>query len=700
MAGATAAILVVAARLALPWPLRAIANQWMHIPGAEASAGIAGIDPVLLWGGLFFVAVAVLGLADLLERLFFARLAIGTVRDLRRRARDKALDIARNEATIKRGDLIARIVGDAARVKSGLQGFMVHVATSSLLFIGVTVILFALNWKLGAVFAVVVGITGGIVLNGARTMFKKSLKKRKKEGRFAENLHKALGQAGKQQTVELKALEGGLNEASQVRTQGIVTWLAHIMFGAAVLACLWIGADAVSAGTLQPGDMVLFMLYALMLRGPLVRLARQGSRTGKILGAAHRLLTLANRPPTPVADAPQGDGDLINPSTMTVRETPHMSTSTTTRILFTGYAPVHFICFLPLYKQLAARPDVEIFVSGGTRIKQPLPADAAPDARPEITYDAADLYEPFDIDPAHILTTDEISEMDVDVLFSAHTTLIMPRSAAKKIQIFHGVSFRNSSIRSDNMGCDHYFMVGPYQRRQFEQAGLLTEDDPRAVSVGFMKTDPLCDASLDRTQLVRDLGFSGDRPVIVYAPTGAKMNSLVTMGEDVIHNILESEKYDLVLKLHDHDRLSVDWPSRLAPLLGDHFRIEREADVIPLLNAADLLITDASSVGNEYALLDRPMIFLDTPELLAKAGEGANSMLDLNTWGRKGGEVVQRSGKVVSVIDAALADGDAHSDARRAMVADLFYNQGCATQVAMEWVEANLLSQSPVEAMA
>ena len=37
------------------------------------------------------------------------------------------------------------------------------------------------------------------------------------------------------------------------------------------------------------------------------------------------------------------------------------------RILFAGYAKVHFVCFLPVYRELAKQPDVELFLSGGHR---------------------------------------------------------------------------------------------------------------------------------------------------------------------------------------------------------------------------------------------------------------------------------------------------------------------------------------------
>ena len=51
---------------------------------------------------------------------------------------------------------------------------------------------------------------------------------------------------------------------------------------------------------------------------------------------------------------------------------------------------------------------------------------------------------------------------------------------------------------------------------------------------------------------------------------------------------------------------TVDWWDRLVPVGGGHVRLVHQRDVIQTLSIADLLITDASSVASEYALLDRP----------------------------------------------------------------------------------------------
>lgn len=346
-----------------------------------------------------------------------------------------------------------------------------------------------------------------------------------------------------------------------------------------------------------------------------------------------------------------------------------------TSVLFTGYAPVHFVCFRPLYERLARSSEFEVFLSGGLRTEQ----------GEQVLHDSTALYRPFDVPADHVLTVEEIQARDFDVLFGANTKLISPRSAGTRVQIFHGISFRNKSVRDENMGCDHYFLIGPYMRRKFVAGGLLGEDDARALSIGFMKTDALRDPRLERLELARRSELDGTRPVLLYAPTGQRHNSLETMGEEVLRRLAASGRYDILVKLHDHPKdRSIDWPARLRPLEDEHLRVARNPDVVPLLCLADLLISDASSVTSEFSLVDRPMVFLDVPQLLKKATK--SGALDTETWGRRAGVIVENPEEIVAVVDGALADSGRLSPVRQAMAADLFYNPGRATDTAMDWL--------------
>jgi CDP-glycerol glycerophosphotransferase (TagB/SpsB family) len=359
-------------------------------------------------------------------------------------------------------------------------------------------------------------------------------------------------------------------------------------------------------------------------------------------------------------------------------------------VLFTGYAPVHFACFRPLYERLRALPGVQVTLSGGLRSK----------TETGWAYDAPAMYRPFGLPASEITPVEAVHGREFEVEFSGNTKSVVPTAAKIRVQIFHGVSYRNKAVRPEILEWDYFFIVGPYMRRRFAEAGLLPAGDPRALDIGFPKTDRLLDGSLDRAALLDEYGLSGDRPILVYAPTGAKKNSLEVMGEAAIEALKGTGRYDILVKPHDHPKnASIDWFARLARFEDGNCRVVRELDVIKLLFIADLLISDASSVVNEYALLDRPIVFLDTPELIDKARDAENSMLDLDTWGRRSGVVVRSPAELAASVDESLAHAGELSEVRCAVAADLFYNPGTAVDAAMAWIERNLMNH-PVRTAA
>ena len=350
------------------------------------------------------------------------------------------------------------------------------------------------------------------------------------------------------------------------------------------------------------------------------------------------------------------------------------------RILFTGYAPVHFVCFRPIYERLTRVPDVEVFVSGGQ--------DGSESDAPALS--ARELYKPFRIPARRVQSLEQMRRQRFDMVFCAHVSGYFPREDKERVQIFHGLSFRNMAVRRDVLVYDHLFITGPYMQRAFQQQQLLRPGDPRLVPIGFPKVDRLVDGTLDRAAILRGLGLSGRRPVLLYAPTGQKGNSLETLGEEVIRRLRASRRYDILIKLHDHPRdKTVDWGARIEPLLDRHTRLVRDYDIVPYLFVADLLISDASSVSSEYSLMDRPMVFLDVPEMLA-AMQAKGRAVDLDTWGRKAGTTVRWPDEAVDAVRDALAHPRKGSELRREMARDLFFNPGRATDAAVAWITARL----------
>lgn len=345
-------------------------------------------------------------------------------------------------------------------------------------------------------------------------------------------------------------------------------------------------------------------------------------------------------------------------------------------VVFAAYAPVHFVCFQPVYRRLIRMRGVEVFLSGESR------RDGG---------DAAALYRPFRIPAKRILSLGTMRRRSFDMVMCGHVSGYFPRSDRDRVQIFHGLSFRNVAVRRDVLVFDHLFITGPYMKRLFLENQLLRSTDPRLIDIGFPKVDRLVDGSLDRKKILKRLRLSGRRPVVLYAPTGQRRNSLETgLGEAMLERLQATQRYDILIKPHDHPRdKTIHWPTQLRRFQDAHTRIVSDYDVVPYLFVADLLVTDASSVSNEYSLMNRPMVFLDVPDLLA-AGRKKGQSVDLDTWGRRGGVTVRWPDDAVEAVESSLAHPGRGSDVRRAMAKDLFFNPGQAGDAAANWIRSRL----------
>ena len=149
-----------------------------------------------------------------------------------------------------------------------------------------------------------------------------------------------------------------------------------------------------------------------------------------------------------------------------------------TRVLFTGYAGVHFACFLPLYEKLRDDERFEVYVSGGLRSK----VDGV------YQYDLQGMYDQFDIPADRRLTVEQIRGESFDYLFASNTNMIAPMNVRVRVQIFHGVSFRNKAVREANAHADVYFLIGPYLQRAFSSTAILRENDTRVIPNVIMKS--------------------------------------------------------------------------------------------------------------------------------------------------------------------------------------------------------------------
>lgn len=253
-----------------------------------------------------------------------------------------------------------------------------------------------------------------------------------------------------------------------------------------------------------------------------------------------------------------------------------------------------------------------------------------------------------------------------------------------RIQVFHGVGGKYGFDAPSTSMREWQRLFFPNRRRlrNFIKSGAVDADSPALRLVGLPKVDCLVDGSLKRAAILASLDLDPSTPTVLYAPTWSPASSLNAMGEDVIRGVL-SLGVNLIVKLHDRSRDlrpmysgGVDWVARLEPLLPrGRALIGTGHDITPYLVAADVMITDHSSAGFEYLLLDRPIVRIHRPDLLRMALVHP----DYSDLLASVSESVEDARGVVEATSRAIATPSARSARRREVAEDLFHMPGSAT---------------------
>lgn len=266
------------------------------------------------------------------------------------------------------------------------------------------------------------------------------------------------------------------------------------------------------------------------------------------------------------------------------------------------------------------------------------------------------------------------------------------RRCARRVNFFHGVAgkYDLDNPKGLPMGFEYYDRVAFINRdrmARYLEAGVVTPQ--QAVLVGYPKLDRLAAGRIDRESIARTLGLAGNRPTALYAPTYSPASSLHAAGERIV-SALAANGFNVIVKLHDRSLDTdarytggIDWRIRMLALeRPGAVKYVEGPDASPYLAAADLLITDHSSVGFEYLVLDRPVLVFDAPGLI----EAARINRDKVALLRSAATVVHDVDELVAAARAERADPARLSQARRRVASEMFFEAGTATARAVALV--------------
>lgn len=270
---------------------------------------------------------------------------------------------------------------------------------------------------------------------------------------------------------------------------------------------------------------------------------------------------------------------------------------------------------------------------------------------------------------------------------------------ARRVNFFHGVAGKYdldnpAGLQIEFHRYDRVAFINEDRLRRYLDAGVITPK--QAALVGYPKLDRLVAGRCDG-RAVDALGLPPGRPTALYAPTYSPASSLHQSGEAIVSSLARAG-FNVVVKLHDRSldadpryNGGVDWRARFRAIARTApVRLVEKTDVCPWLAAADLLVTDHSSVGFEFLLLDRPLIVYDAPQLAQAARINPEKVSLL----RSAATIVRTADELESVAPLALRDRSRLSSARRRVAAEVFYDPGHATDRAVALIDA-LLRRAP-----
>jgi hypothetical protein len=340
------------------------------------------------------------------------------------------------------------------------------------------------------------------------------------------------------------------------------------------------------------------------------------------------------------------------------------------KILFQAASPMSFVIFRPVYEKLRNDPRLEFWftTAGGT-------------------WDPVRLYEGLGIQ-RNVVPTATATWMKVDACINADfwdTTWLRRRT--RRLHLFHGVAGKyglDAPLELAPIVATYDRLFFPNQDRldRYVEAGLVWPDESKSVLAGYPKVDRLVDGTLDTDALASQLALDRRRATVIYAPTWSPHSSLNRCGEAIVDTLADAG-FNVIVKLHDRSydltprgSGGIDWAARLRKYEGHQaVRVVTDPDSTPYLAVADAMVTDHSSVGFEFALLDRPIIIVDSPELIEGARITRSKVVEL----RAAAEVVRAAREVVGAVSRQLEDPCLHREERRALAGRYFYRPGTAS---------------------
>lgn len=220
----------------------------------------------------------------------------------------------------------------------------------------------------------------------------------------------------------------------------------------------------------------------------------------------------------------------------------------------------------------------------------------------------------------------------------------------KFIDVWHGVGHKGQKSEDFKFMhfYDHVFVTSFYFKKKYKEWGFT---DKQIVITGYARTDQLLNLKKRKIDKIKNyFGVTNFSKIVLYAPTFTSQGtdeSIFPINEESLEKInREMVKKNSVLIFRQHlnskIKISEDWYSNIK-----FMPMEEYPETEKLLMISDVLITDWSSIANDFMILNRPIIYLDTP----LPREGLTLSLD-----DRPGYIVKNFDKLIISLSKSLSE--------------------------------------------
>ncbi|MEA3228184.1 MAG: CDP-glycerol glycerophosphotransferase family protein [Campylobacterota bacterium] len=179
-----------------------------------------------------------------------------------------------------------------------------------------------------------------------------------------------------------------------------------------------------------------------------------------------------------------------------------------------------------------------------------------------------------------------------------------------KVQIFHGLAGEKRGHFRIRDYFDLYLTQGPYFTKRFQELADRYKNF-EVMQTGWCKLDNLYDIQKNSLEMKKELLKKyGAKKIILYSPT---FSPSLRSGVELFDTIKElSEDKNILVIVKFHDKMDREIQDSYKKIDSKNLILSDNKDITPLLQIADLMISDTSSVVYEFILLNKPVVTLNS----------------------------------------------------------------------------------------